>query len=315
MELELKRKFFLEKLESHSLKYKRFNQITEVGLMGKIKRFLSNPEIYLNALKLYFNYLIFKKDECRAKLFWGKEIKFLITKKLPFFAVTGILPGIEEYKLTKFLIKNLKENDIFYDIGANYGFYTYLALEFCKEVHSFEPIPDIINNLKINLINFNNIFLNNLAVSNKNSKIKLYSPKIEKHFFDSRGSSTIIEEALDQHYYKFLNYIEVQTTTLDDYLKNHKPPTVIKMDVEGAEKLVIEGGMNFFKNNAPIIAMEVWPKNNNSEISMQAVNLLRNLGYKSFYIDFDGNLYKIDGDLSEFVAKNKKGLDNFIFKK
>jgi len=100
--------------------------------------------------------------------------------------------------------------------------------------------------------------------------------------------------------------IEVQTITLDDYLKNHKPSTVIKMDFEEAEKLVIEGGINFFKNNSPIISMEVWSKNDNGETSMQAVNLLRNLGYQSFYIDFDGNLHKIDGDLSEFVVKKQK---------
>jgi hypothetical protein len=143
----------------------------------------------------------------------------------------------------------------------------------------------------------------------------LYSPKIEKHFFDSRGSSTIIEEALDQHYYKFLNYIEVQTTTLDDYLKNHKPPTVIKMDVEGAEKLVIEGGINFFKNKSPIIIMEVWASKEGGEISEKSVEMLKKIEYEPYFINMNGDLENIKNknNISQIVDNENLFADNFVF--
>ena len=99
----------------------------------------------------------------------GKENTYKIKRNI-FLFLNGILSGFGEYKLTKFFIKNLKEDDIFYDIGANYGFYSCLAAEFCKEVHLFEPIPFIFDNLKNNFKNHQNVFLNNIALSDKKGK-------------------------------------------------------------------------------------------------------------------------------------------------
>jgi FkbM family methyltransferase len=252
MDTELKRKLFLEKLEESFRKIKKFEKFRGPGLIRKVKRLFFSPNIYIAYLWYRFNPI--KKREIR--LFWGKTINTIFKDKPPCFSVAGILPGEEEYKLTKFFIKNLKENDIFYDVGANYGFYTYLALEFCKEAHSFEPLPDVFENLKMNLKNVENVFLNQVALSNKNGNAKIYLTKSSG--LDASGSSTIVEENLNAHYYKFSDSLDIETTTLDNYLKNHNKPTIIKLDVEGAESLVIEGGYEFFKNNSPIIAMEVW---------------------------------------------------------
>jgi hypothetical protein len=35
--------------------------------------------------------------------------------------------------LIKFLIRNISDQDIFYDVGSNYGFYSLLAAELIKE--------------------------------------------------------------------------------------------------------------------------------------------------------------------------------------
>jgi len=218
------------------------------------------------------------------------------------------LEGISEYKLTKFLIKNLKETDIFYDIGANYGFYSFLGLEFCQEVHSFEPISYIFENLEENFKNIPNIFLNNIAIFDRNGLTFLYINIM------GSGGSTIIEEVKNRLIRKS-NKIEVQTITLDDYVKNHSKPTIIKLDVEGAESQVIGGGKEFFKNNSPVISIEVWPKGKGGEISMKAVEKLRNLGYQSYFLNLAGDLEKIDGDLSEKVDSDDLTNDNFIFLK
>ncbi|GIW65418.1 MAG: hypothetical protein KatS3mg093_397 [Candidatus Parcubacteria bacterium] len=93
--------------------------------------------------------------------------------------------------------------------------------------------------------------------------------------------------------------------------KNHKPPTVIKIDVEGAELEVLQGGENFLRNYSPIISLEIWGKDNNGELSMKAVNFLRNLNYKSYYVNENGELEERNGDLSLGII----GFDNFIFKK
>jgi FkbM family methyltransferase len=309
MDTELKRKLFLEKLEESFRKIEKFEKFSGPGLIRKMKRLFFGPNIYITYLCYRFNPI--KKRKIR--LFWGKIINIIFKNKPPFFSITGILPGEAEYKLIKFFIKNLKENDIFYDVGANYGFYTYLALEFCKEVHSFEPLPDVFENLKMNLENVENVFLNQAALSNKDSKAKIYLPA--NSGFDASGGSTIVEAALDKHYYKFSKSLEIETTTLDNYLKVHNKPTIIKLDVEGAESLVIEGGYEFFKNNSPIIAMEVWCSKEGGGISTEAVEKLRELGYKSHLINKDGDLESVNGDLSLIVDQENLYNDNFIFKK
>ncbi len=48
---------------------------------------------------------------------------------------------------------------------------------------------------------------------------------------------------------------------------------------------------------------------------MKAVMKLRNLGYRSYYINYSGDLEIIDGDLSEKVSQDNLPNDNFIFLK
>jgi FkbM family methyltransferase len=309
MNTELKRKLFLEKLEESYKNIERFSKFSGPGWIKKVIRLFFAP-------KPYWQYLLFRLDPRKrktTKMFWSRKVLLEIKNNPPFFAIFGILPGVSEYRLTKFFIKNLKENDIFYDIGANYGFYTYLALEFCKEVHSFEPLPDIFENLKMNLENIRNVFLNKVALSNKEVKAKIYLPS--KSGLDASAGSTIIKETIDKHHYKFSKSLEIETTTLDNYLKDHNKPTIIKLDIEGAECLVIEGGYEFFKNNSPIIAMEVWSSKEGGEISMKAVEKLRELGYKSYLINENGNLELVNGNLSLIVDQENLYDDNFIFKK
>lgn len=117
---------------------------------------------------------IFSIDiKCKIKTFFGRKMEIYIADQdasaLFFF---GTLYG-EELKIIKFIIKNLKENEVFYDIGANYGFYTVLCQELIDpykgEIHSFEPLFKIFNLLKRNALlkQYQNTYLNNIALSDK----------------------------------------------------------------------------------------------------------------------------------------------------
>jgi len=77
--------------------------------------------------------------------------------------------------------------------------------------------------------------------------------------------------------------------------------------------MAIEGGENFLKNESLIIAMEVWAKDNNGEISMEAVEKLRDLGYRSYFINQEGDITEAEGNLIENF--NLNNFDKFVFKK
>jgi FkbM family methyltransferase len=304
MNLNEKRKFLLENLERNYTKIKKWEKYLGPGIKRKIQRLIFLPEIYIP----YTVSLTLKPKNVKINLFDKKKIILDINdyNSATLYAFK-CLNDTAEYKLTKFFIKNLRTEDIFYDIGGNYGFYTYLALEFCKEVHYFEPLPFVFENVKKNLENEPRAILNNIALSDKKEKLILYLPE------NKSGVATILSEI--QKIFPKCKKIEVNSLSLEEYLKHNTTPTVIKMDVEGAESKIIDGGINFLRQNSPLIAMEVWSKKERGEISMVAVEKLRNLGYKSYFIDLNGELQETKGDLSKKVMEENLTNDNFVFLK
>lgn len=274
------------------------------GFLKNFKRLLRYRGKYL---KYGFLKLLKLRYLIKSKTFWGKDAFILLPEYFDFYYF-GIISGIE-FKLAKFFIKNLKENSVFYDVGANFGYYSLLAKEIIKtgEVHSFEPAPEIFKLLEKNLSKEQNVILNQMALSNEKKKTDFFYHK------NHSGGSTL-DVAITKHDFDFLK-INIQAITLDDYFSNHLAPDFLKIDVEGAESQVIEGGIKTLKEINPIIAMEIWKKPLDNNSHLKAVEILYGLGYKSYKINDEGELEfmeKIDPErdiLKEYTC------DNFIFKK
>lgn len=303
MNIEDKRKIILENLEN----FEKFLLEYKPGLKNKLIR---NVKLLKFSPILFLDFIIFKFIPIRKKirLFNLRDIVLTGGDNNSAMMFFGFLKDLAEIKTTKFFIKNLKDSDIFYDVGANYGFYTYLALEFCKEVHCFEPIPECCENLRFNLSKEDRVFINEVAVSSENGFVEIVQPG------KSPGLSSINKEIIKSFTranLRKLKKYKVKSIKLDDYIFIHKPPSIIKIDVEGAEEYVLRGGKEFFVNNSPIIVMEIRDKKMDGEVSMRAVNLLRNWGYKSYFINENGELTRKDGDLS--IITNV--FDNFVFMK
>ena len=247
--MRTKQQIFLENLERIYKKIRKWEKYLGPGIKRKIQRLFFIPEIYIP----YTISLILKPKNVSLTLFNKRKIILDINdyNSAALYAFKW-LNDTAEYKLTKFFIKNLRPEDVFYDIGGNYGFYTYLALEFCKEVHYFEPLSFVFENVKKNLEKEPRVILNNIALSDKREELTLYLPN------NKSGVATIRPE-IKTVFPKCKN-IKVDAISLDEYLKSNLKPTVIKLDVEGAESKIIDGGINFLKQNSPLVAMEVWSK-------------------------------------------------------
>jgi FkbM family methyltransferase len=266
-----------------------YEKLIGPGYKKRILRFFLTPQAWM--------YLKSKKalDKIYSKIY--NKNKFNSNKELLFDFINNC-DSLNELKTIKFFVKNLKENDIFYDIGAEVGLYASLALEFCKEVHSFEPMPKSFKILNERFGNYKNVYLNNFALSDQEGFTEF-----------CEGPTTIVED-LRQKYKKQNSLIKVEIKTLDFYINSHRVPTYIKMDIEGAEYLVIKGGKKFFRENSPIIAIEVLG-DEFLDISLRAVNLLLDFGYKIFKINFDGELESCSNE----EIKKSKGVCNYVFKK
>lgn len=298
----------LEKVEILSKKYLEYQQnYGGPGLLKKFKRLLRLLKYREKYLKYCFSKFKFYQNKL---IILGIENHLSILPK-DFYPYYYSIIYNPEIRLSKYLIKNLRDNSIFYDIGANIGYYCFLAKEISDftEIHAFEPAPKNMQVLRKNLLNKQNIFLNQLALFNKEDKIDFYDT-IE---IGSGGSTFSSSRA------KFLpNFkkIKVQTTTLDKYCANHSSwPDLIKIDVEGAEGQVIEGGIKILKEGSPIIAMEVWKNVLGNTSHLKAIEILYNLGYKSYKINKEGDLEFIEKIDPEKDILEKDEADNFIFKK
>jgi FkbM family methyltransferase len=140
--------------------------------------------------------------------------------------------GEYEPEITALLRKELNKGDIFYDIGANVGYYTCLA-EFMGVTASiaFEPDPLNCSIIKMNLVLNkcrNNCSIIEVGVGDTN-ELKTFC---RAHVHNSGMSGFSLPTPVDQ--------FEVNVDTLDgliDRLKLPKP-TVMKVDVEGWEQKV-----------------------------------------------------------------------------
>lgn len=134
------------------------------------------------------------------------------------------------------LIKGITStiNGIFIDVGANIGSYTLIASEQKKwKVISIEPHPQTFKELveNISLNSRSNIIPLNIALTNKNSKAILSINDIDS------TKNRIVKNGD-----KINNTVNVSCRKLDSICSELKiEPLLVKIDVEGNEKEVLDG--------------------------------------------------------------------------
>jgi FkbM family methyltransferase len=270
-----------------------------------IRSFMVREKAFLKVLAILMKNVLGMDFKKKVKTFWGRDIYVYLAdhdaSSLYFF---NTLYG-DEIKIIKFLIKNFKENDIFYDVGANYGFYTCLAQEFITEgeIHAFEPNPKIFRLLKENsrLDILKNTFLNEVALSDKTGETEFYDREVNRH----SGGSSLIKHP----HFKRYKTIKVKTITLAEYILNHKPPTIMKIDVEGGEPFVLKGALKLLQECSPTIIIEFIP----DDLHREAIDILLNNGYEIFRLDNDGNLVSVNE--RDLFKDNITHEANYVFKK
>ena len=251
----------------------------------------------------------------QAKTLWGREFvlpssDLYAVSLYCFRALTG-----DDVRLAKFLIKNLRGGDVFYDIGANYGYYSMLAQEIIGdgEIHLFEPVPELAGYLRKNFVagRHGRAFINGKAVSDCVGAASFY----ESFSKNMSGISTLLPFVANANADSFRK-VTVSTISLDEYLKTHRAPTMLKIDVEGAEEKVLSGAARALAGK-PIIIMEVWypPLENSGHV--RAIELLLRNGYDAHSIEKDGSLSP-DARLLEKLkgsdARMSSGMnDNYAF--
>ena len=189
-----------------------------------------------------------------------------------------------------FIAKILRRGDYVVDIGANIGLYSLIAAKLVGSkgrVISFEPTPESYNRFTTNVTinSFKNIDIRNIALSNVQGHFPLY---ISENGYDAWNSFVITDKE------KFQYKVEVPTSLLDNELSVVEKSKIkfIKIDAEGWEKFIIEGGRNFFIEYNPIVMVEFTESNTLSAgyLVQEIYDLMNSLGYKWYRFE-NGTLH------------------------
>jgi len=158
-----------------------------------------------------------------------------------------------EPKTLAFILKRLADGGVFIDIGANIGGYTIRAAKTAR-VYALEPHPRNFHLLKLNIkLNQtrNNVRAFQIAAGSYLGKAKLA-------ISNYHGRHSLLHKVEMQQ--KCNSAIEVDVMTLDFILANEDHIDVIKIDVEGAEPLVLKGAKETLKRTEVVIVEATCPK-------------------------------------------------------
>ena len=150
--------------------------------------------------------------------------------------------GLWEPNLTYFLSRRLEAGDVFVDVGSNIGYFTLLASRFVGQngkVIAIEASPRIFAKLKEHLSrnNITNVRAVNVAVSDQPGSLALFSGPP-----DNIGRASILND------FEGMQECEIAALPLHQILLNGeaKRTRIIKIDVEGAEWMVVKGMVDHF---------------------------------------------------------------------
>ncbi len=186
----------------------------------------------------------------------------------------------------------IKDADVFFDIGANIGYYSLLACAINKElqVFSFEPAPSVFAYLESNkeINEFDRMQPQQMAMSDQDGHLEFFvskNPKfvgIAEHHLTSTGSFDKVQADRTS----ILESVKVQATTLDTYVAQNGVSKIdlIKLDTEATEHLVLAGAQHVLTNHRPIIFCEVLPGKVEKEIRAA----FQKHNYSIFRLDANG---------------------------
>lgn len=208
----------------------------------------------INWLKIVFVFLkvvVKEKSRIVEKLDYPKSI--ILMNISSFSQLPRLNACRKEPETVNWIEKNMKEGDIFYDIGANVGAYSFIARVVtnnkCK-IYAFEPSFTTFTELSQNIL-LNDcqekIIPFNVALSDKTNLFSFNYSDINPGAAGHSLKESITENGKN---FKPIFIQPILSYRLDDLIKQFSLdlPNLIKIDVDGAELNIIKGAENTLSN-------------------------------------------------------------------
>ena len=275
----------------------KFLAILPSGSPEFIYTTILKPKILKNTANYILKFIIPKETKI-------KEGIFLELDQSDPVASGAIALGVYERYESELFRSKIKPGMAIIDIGANLGYYTAIASHLTGEkglVVAFEPEPNFFKLLSRNISrnNMKNVACFELAIAEKNGLTNLYLSN------ENKGHNSIIRSE------ELKASVQVKTTTLDNFLDFQKITKVdiIKMDIEGAEIMALEGMRNTLIKHMPLLFLEFSPhsiiKINRNPVDF--LSTIQEIGYSIFEINKTHQCLNSVTDFKKFIESIPKG--------
>ena len=190
------------------------------------------------------------------------------------------IKGSYEREVQNAIDNMVRVGDICYDLGASIGYMTLLMARKAKHVYSFEPAPHAIAELQRHI------------AANGMQNVTIVPSPVSGGVRPARFCLT------DAAYGSGINetetrwpVLQLETTTLDLFARDHPVPDFLKMDVEGEEGAVLDGAHEMLARRKTSICCEV----HNRDAARSVIGTLERFGYKLTLLD--GSPARVPGEV------------------
>jgi FkbM family methyltransferase len=184
-----------------------------------------------------------------------------------------------ELEILQSIDKYLTKDSVVLDIGANVGNHTVYWGKITKvrKIYAFEPIKATFSILSKN-IEINSL-VDKVKIYNVGLSDKITKGVVDRYLADNIGGTSISEsDNGDLELNRLDNFKEIMEEPLIDF---------VKIDVEGFEKNVLLGAINFFAKHKPIVFIESFQGINQYDFTY---NFFKKLNYNE-PIEYFGDNY------------------------
>ena len=265
----------------------------------ELSRNIANSEEFFQKKREDFVYRLFPKST--VVIGHGPMGHELCLDLRQFHMGFATVAGHYEVAESRFVQKHIKPNMTVIDIGGNIGFFTTMFASLVGpsgSVTTFEPVTQTFLRLQA-AVHRNRqdhiVKLYHAAASNAEGFAEISYPMDCVNM----GGVSITNEGQSRHAIKE----RIHTVRLDDELGGRQID-FIKIDVEGAELLALQGADQILRSSRPTMMMEFNREQlaNVSQTTPEALfELVSGYGYSAWHINWDGDLIPFEGDFSPAV--------------
>ena len=262
----------------HLIPYRLRDKIRKIPLIAPLQRW-----IFQNAFRGQLDFhikegpakgLVFPLQLPQDKLYWT---------------------GLWEKEFVERLARGVRPGQVCLDVGSYHGYFAgVMAVNGAGAVHCFEPNPENLQKLdRLARINSNlPLRIHRLALGDRDGETE-FVLMAEDTMGKLAASEFKTARASGARF-------KVRVARLDTLVQRGEVPLpdLIKVDVEGAEKMFLEGAMNSLRAKRPLVLLEY----HSGPLARACAEILEGLGYQIEWLETESPEQLGDAALGHFAA-------------